>query len=267
MDYFYLGHPRLTLGMYTPNDCGGFLAMLLFLLLGLAIHFGSRRLLRGCLLLAVVLCLLLLCLTYSRGGYLACLLTLALCQLLSHRTFLSAPPAAGAFPPYGHALILGGMLLLLFLVPGGGSRLAKIADIQDRSILNRLWLWRGGAILMSESPWKGYPLEGENPGLLYSTYYQPLDRRYGYTSFLNGTLDTAQKGMTRLWGVSLLAFTLLLLALLAWKTFQDPLCLHAGAVWFSFLVANQFTNFSPLLPVQLLLLTTALLLFFRFLWL
>lgn len=63
--------------------------------------------------------------------------------------------------------------------------------------------------------------------------------------------------MPWLWSVSLLAFTLLLLALLAWRKFQDSLCLHAGAVWFSFLVANQFTNFSPLLPVQLLLMATA----------
>ncbi|MGN0867619.1 MAG: O-antigen ligase family protein [Oligosphaeraceae bacterium] len=241
--------------------------MLLFLLLGLTIHFWRRRLLRGCLLLADVLCLLLLCLTYSRGGYLACLLTLALCQLLSSRPFSPAPPTAGDFPRYGHALVLGGMLFLLFLVPAGRSRLAKTADTQDRSILNRLWLWRGGAILMSESPWKGYPLQGENPGLLYSAFYQPLDRHYAYTSFLNGTLDTARKGMPWLWCVSLLSFTLLLLALLAWENFQDPLCLHAGATWFSFLVANQFTNFSPLLPVQLLLLTTALLLLCRFLWL
>ena len=257
MEYFFLGHPRLTLGMYTPNFCGGFLAMLLFLLRGLAIHFRGRRILRGGLLAAVTLCLLLLFLTYSRGGYPATLLTLGLCQLLSLRPISSAPKLRDPFPDTSMPLVLGGMLLLLFLVPAGGSRRAKTADFQDRSILNRPWLWRGGAILTSESPWKGYPLEGENPGLLYSTYYQPLDRRYAYTSFPNSTLDTAQKGMPWLWSASLLAFTLLLLALLAWRKFQDSLRLHAGAVWFSFLVANQFTNFSLLLPVQLLLLATA----------
>ena len=267
MEYFFLGHPRLTLGMYTPNFCGGFLAMLLFLLRGLAIHFRGRRILRGGLLAAVTLCLLLLFLTYSRGGYPATLLTLGLCQLLSLRPISSAPKLRNPFPDTSMPLVLGGMLLLLFLVPAGGSRRAKTADFQDRSILNRPWLWRGGAILTSECPWKGYPLEGENPGFLYSTYYLPLDHRYAYTSFPNSTLDTAQKGMPWLWSVSLLAFTLLLLALLAWRKFQDSLCLHAGAVWFSFLVANQFTNFSPLLPVQLLLMATALLLLFRLPWL
>lgn len=271
MEYFFLGHPRLTLGMYTPNFCGGFLAMLLFLLRGLAIHFRGRRILRGGLLAAVTLCLLLLCLTYSRGGYPATLLTLGLCQLLSLRPISSAPKLRDPFPdtsmPWSWEECF---CSCSWFPPGevaGGSRRARTADFQDRSILNRPWLWRGGAILTSECPWKGYPLEGENPGFLYSTYYQPLDRRYAYTSLLNSTLDTAQKGMPWLWSVSLLAFTLLLLALLAWRKFQDSLCLHAGAVWFSFLVANQFTNFSPLLPVQLLLMATALLLLFRLPWL
>ena len=201
--------------------------MLLFLLRGLAIHFRGRRILRGGLLAAVTLCLLLLCLTYSRGGYPATLLTLGLCQLLSLRPISSAPKLRDPFPDTSMPLVLGGMLLLLFLVPAGGSRRAKTADFQDRSILNRPWLWRGGAILTSKCPWKGYPLEGENPGFLYSTYYQPLERRYAYTSLLNSTLDTAQKGMPWLWSVSLLAFTLRLLALLAWRKFQDsplPAC-------------------------------------------
>ena len=99
--------------------------MLLFLLRGLAIHFRGRRILRGGLLAAVTLCLLLLCLTYSRGGYPATLLTLGLCQLLSLRPISSAPKLRDPFPDTSMPLVLGGMLLLLFLVPAGGSRRGK----------------------------------------------------------------------------------------------------------------------------------------------
>ena len=99
--------------------------MLLFLLRGLAIHFRGRRILRGGLLAAVTLCLLLLFLTYSRGGYPATLLTLGLCQLLSLRPISSAPKLRDPFPDTSMPLVLGGMLLLLFLVPAGGSRRGK----------------------------------------------------------------------------------------------------------------------------------------------
>jgi hypothetical protein len=97
---------------------------------------------------------------------------------------------------------------------GFHERLAPEHVAEDRSSLNRLVLWQGGAELVAASPLRGWGW-GES-GAAFMSWTQPLERREGYLSMVNSYLTVAVEA-----GLPL--FTLLLAVLL----------LPLGLTWFA----------------------------------
>lgn len=128
------------------------LALLLFLLTRKGVAFQALSAVAAA---AGVVQLLMLALTYSRGGYVAISAALLVAFLLCRKRIL-----IGAFLFF---------CLSLLLIGSGVQRVGSIADIGEDSIRNRLLLWCGGLGLIAE-----HPIAGVNQvGKVYAKWHMP----------------------------------------------------------------------------------------------
>lgn len=111
-------------------------------------------------------------------------------------------------------LLRAGVVAVCLMWTGFHERLAPEHVAEDRSSLNRLVLWQGGAELVAASPLRGWGW-GES-GAAFMHWTQPLERREGYLSMVNSYLTVAVEA-------GLPVFTLLLAVLL----------LPLGLTWFA----------------------------------
>jgi O-antigen ligase len=144
MVYTFQGCQRLQLWFGSPNMCALFL-VILAVLCGLIdcllsttgkdrVYVIARWLNR----LALLLELIGIALTYSRGAYLALILSLIiLAWLLRQRRVL---------------VWCSIFVLSLLLLPHTSTRVASIADIGDGSISHRIMLWEGVCAIIAEHP-------------------------------------------------------------------------------------------------------------------
>lgn len=102
-------------------------------------------------------------------------------------------------------LLRAGVVAVCLMWTGFHERLAPEHVAEDRSSLNRLVLWQGGAELVAASPLRGWGW-GES-GAAFMHWTQPLERREGYLSMVNSYLTVAVEA-------GLPVFTLLLAVLL-----------------------------------------------------
>ena len=239
--YHFDGHARLDLGFGNPNLTGGLLVMLAIAAGVLAWLWPRRPRLGGALATAVTLPLYLaIGLTYSRGAYVALGSTLA--ALAALRTVhawrvdrLRTPHAwLNWLPP---ALFLAVLLCL----PAGGKRLAGMTNYSgDLSILHRLYLWRGGTMLVAQYPRHGV---GENPGRLYERFYQPLGKDEHYAGMINDFLYHAtSSGLPTAGTLLALALLPIFVALASWRRHHDEITLQLGAALAAFLIAGLFNT-------------------------
>ena len=197
--YYYRGIERFSWFFRSPNVCATFLAVAVVVLIGL--HLQLRRSSRrwGIALSWLFAALagvgeLCLCLTYSRGGLVACLVALvALWGMLRRRTVLV------------FLLLAVGMSLL---VSHGVSRVKSIADYGgDASLRNRIFLWRGAAGMIADAPWHGIP----DAGYHYHAWRQPLWFQDEYRTMISDPLT-----LGTYYGIWAAALYFLLIAILLW---------------------------------------------------
>ena len=187
----------------NPNHLAGFLGMLLplGLALGLAGRVGFAT--RIVLVYASLVLLAGIATSFSRGGWLATGLSLAMLVLWLVR---------------GRAYRLPVLLLAVFLVAGAGLFLTKVEFARERlerplaidnpqSALARVWLWQAALAM-----WRDHPWFGVGPGhfdFRFPAYRPPEIQarpQYVHNDYLNTLAD---------WGIvgsALLAFNVLLLA-------------------------------------------------------
>lgn len=270
MDYYFGDHLRWNFGWETPNQAGAFLATLLpwcWALVAwswgrlLAASTSRRRL--GWGLLSVVLILIdgmgfyALARTYSRGALVALgfsALVWAVLHLVRRRSRPVSTSDARPISPLRRAIpwvLRGAFVAAILLVTGFHARIAPEHISEDRSSLNRLVLWRGGAELAASSPWQGWGWGRSGETFMHWT--QPLDRSEGYLSMVNSYLTVAVEGglpvFTLVLAVALLPLALVLARSRAVPAPADvdsppdrPFLLAAGSAWAAWLGAMFFSN-------------------------
>ncbi len=186
MRYTFLGHHRLRFWFQTPNICGLFLSWVVVALCVAECWLsrgetgedgarGCRRPALWCVRGGLVLSLLGVSLTYSRGSYLA--LTVSLLVL------------SGVLRRLRPLVWLALFCLMLTALPGTAARVASAGDLDEGSVYNRLRLWEGTCAVIAEAPLAGVP--AEEAGYRYGAWYQPLSIDAHYHHFLNDLLNCA----------------------------------------------------------------------------
>ncbi len=181
MMYLYSGNERLQLWFFSPNICAAFLVMAVLLSIGLfllAVYQKGRfyKAISVILGIAVFIQLLMLAVTYSRGGYIACLTGLILGYMIAGKRW---------------CLFFGILFILILLAIGDGpARIKSIGNISDGSIYNRLLLWKGGAGIIAKH-WDTGVGALPTAGKYYTTWYQPLWLDEVYYSLINDYLTIA----------------------------------------------------------------------------
>jgi hypothetical protein len=104
-------------------------------------------------------------------------------------------------------LLAGGLRLVLLVfclyLSDGFERVAPEYVNADKSVLNRLDLWRGGLELVALRPLAGWGLG--NAGQSFMNWTQPIGREEGYKSMVNSYLTVAVEGGLPLFGLMLFA--------------------------------------------------------------
>jgi hypothetical protein len=202
-DFYYYGLLRWNLGWPTPNYAGAFVAMLLTL----AFTFSGSRW-RWAALAVEAGGLFLLAKTYSRGAVVAWVAAWVF-AVVAGRVWRKRQEIL----LWGlRAAVLGLMLLAVgfgwsragraavsqdgdgahntggtpLLRSGRASASDGPARDQDGSIVNRLALWRGGAMMIAAAPWAGWGA-GES-GRIYMNWFQEVDRPEGFSTMVNSFL-------------------------------------------------------------------------------
>jgi len=201
----------------------------------------------GFLGVAVLLQFLMIAVTYSRGGYVACFAALTAAACCCRRRWSWALPVL--------------FLAVVLLTGDGPSRIRSAGDIGDGSIRNRLLLWHYGTGVIAGHWAAGTP----EPGVCYTRYYQPLWLNEGYYSLISDVLTfAAMYGIFALFAALSVLFLLFQYGFRLWLATRNTLLLYALAALAGYLVAGCFTS-CYYFPSILILLCVLLLLIAGFL--
>ncbi len=219
----------------SPNHFATVLGMSLILVGGFQAwllqqhHFGIRRLLAlSCATAFLGVLSLSLVRTYSRGGWIAFIagVCVFLCSLHKWRRV--------------PILLISIFLTLLLLVPDAADRSNPNAFGTDRSVGNRILVWKG-ALAMTVAHWASGVGDGRF-GDEFTSWFQPVQMKTRYRTAINNYLTlSAERGIIALWAyLALLSWPLLK----AWKiatTRQHVLMLGILAAQVVYLVSGIFT--------------------------
>jgi hypothetical protein len=217
-DYFYFNDAlRWNLFFSQPNQAGLFIATLI------PFFWFWGRLLRRKGIIFFLIALLglisefflwfLLFKTYSRGALVSLVVT-GTAFLLIH-TFLH--PKEKKFIDFlgyerveksYHFFKIIGIGFLLFS-SGFFDRIEPAYIANDRSVLNRIEIWKGGAGLIANKPITGWG--AERSGEMFSNWFQNPNAEYDLYSLVNSYLTFgAEHGLIALWGVIFIMMTFVL---------------------------------------------------------
>lgn len=201
----YLSIQRIQLFFNTSNQCAAFLVLLVFIFIGISIYFfrnfnlsKTSKILYLLFFFLSVLCEYLIVLTYSRGGYIAFILTAII-------FFFFFKKETGKKQIFFFLVIF---LLLIIILPKGISRILSMTE-PDKSIYNRLILWKGATAITFD-----YWLTGTGFdvfGNIYSDWYQPINMNTTYSTAINNYLTISAGG-----GIILLFIYLIIILSTIW---------------------------------------------------
>ena len=278
MQYFFNDHLRWNLGFETPNQGGAWVATLLPWLWGLTFFVFGRlsashgrkcwgwRLLAILFVAAEYVVTWALVKTYSRGALVGVLTALGLATVLSGWLFWRArrrerlssdatvSPIVGngwkpLFACFGPWLGRGALLVLFLGVSDFTQRLTPDYASSDKSVTNRVDLWKGGLELIAISPMRGWGW-GES-GASFMHWTQPIGRSEGYKSMVNSYLTVGVEGGLPVMAVVLCGCFFALFIGIRGMVTQDKkegketaswLPLAAAASWLAWLVCLLFSN-------------------------
>ena len=239
MTYFFHDIPRLQLWFRSPNLCATFLVPLVIILVGV-IYANCRILgrlpwLKYVLYFSCIVTLVLVFLTFSRGGWLACVSGLSLSAL-----FLGwRKKVAWLWPVMFSGLIM--------VSRPGLQRVLESNLTEDRSCVNRILVWKGGCGIIANHPFAGVggpPLVGE----YYETHYQRHVSVGGYSTLVNDFLTIAAAyGLPWGWLFSTSLCFICLGSFYCWhcRTVENPrgiLVLFSACAVFSWMICGIFST-------------------------
>jgi len=228
--YHYLGNERLQFAFFSPNVCAAFLVVTALLTAGMFLLLVDRRgflpkIAAGVFGIAVLLQFVMIAITYSRGGYVACFAALTAAACGCRRRWSWALPVL--------------FLAVVLLTGDGPSRIRSAGDLGDGSIRNRLLLWHYGTGVIA-GHWAAGTSE---PGTYYTRYYQPLWLNENYYSLISDVLTfAAMYGIFALFAALSILFLLFQYGFRLWLATRNTLLLYALAALAGYLVAGCFTT-------------------------
>lgn len=178
MSFHYLGITRLQLFFDSPNLCAAFLCPLILLLIGLHYSCRTNKHIKSILFIVCIILLLMLFLTFSRGGWLGCFAGMCLSAFLLRKTSLLPWFWPSAF------------ILLILLSNLGLSRFTGSSLKYDSSIGNRFKVWTGGCALIAKNWSHGVGLPPA-VGEYYERHYQRHTSHGRYGTLVNDFLTLA----------------------------------------------------------------------------
>lgn len=182
MEFFFEEHWRWDWGFGNPNKSATLIGML-FVLAQMLRSWQCRKAVLGLWFLLSLSLGISLIHTYSRGGLLALLVgTMIYWALVSGGRFRVARGKAGLL-----IAILSAFLVLYPNLPHVEASKRYLQgwapnSEEDRSIGNRLRIWRDVPRMMRDAP-GGWGIG--NSGNAWTQYYQPLDTRYHYRTLVS----------------------------------------------------------------------------------
>lgn len=250
-EYSYGGIPRLSFFWDNPNHAAAVIACFIPILWGLQRIIRHKRSLRLAwygLLVAEILGVVSLVLTFSRGGGVAWIASLLFFEWVDTRSIgLTKATALRALAFCGPRLLLFTGLSILC---GLGAR---FGEKNDASVMNRLDLWEGGLQLIEASPINGWG-KG-NSGLAFMQWLQQPDATAGYGGMVNTYLHIAVEfgiPVLMLYGFLLIAPAIYCISinLKADPDTQEKHMQHAyAASLFAFFIASIFSTLWLILGV------------------
>ena len=230
MIYYYLGNMRLQFLFGNPNLCAAFFAVSVLLSIGAYCFLYERHYKKTVVLLFLYILFqfLIIALTYSRGGWLGCLSGLLLASILNRRKI--------------NILFLCLFLMCLFTTNQGMQRADPEAVVSDKSIHNRLLVWKGACGLIAKHWRSGVGLPPA-VGNCYMKHYQQHESNGGYKTLLSDPLTFA--GSFGLPAFFILEFLLLLIWWAGYKVWKDnrgEMLLYALCACSCFLVCGFFST-------------------------
>ncbi|MBE2205699.1 MAG: O-antigen ligase family protein [Chthoniobacterales bacterium] len=225
-DIFFNGVWRMDWGLGNPNKTAALIAMLMVAVWGLAfirrwgfwVALSAFTVLGGCLVH-----------TFSRGGLVA-----ACFGLVPLLIFVPRPWPMRRLVALGVAVwAMIGFSFYLNAHERYGQGVVK----QDRSITNRLHLWKHGPLMIVDSP-GGWGLG--NAAKSYMRWYQPIDDNESFRTFVNSHLEWLVEFNWPLRFLYLFAWAAVLLVCMPSRG-NSWLAVPLG-VWIAFGVASIFSS-------------------------
>jgi len=230
-DFFVGEQLRWNLGWASPNYAGAFVAMLLALGFGFSrsrwCGYGFVLELGGFFLLAK---------TYSRGA----LVAWGVAWLFGVISTGGLLKSRERWLWFGRIVGLGLILHCVGFQWSRAEAALSAAVPADRSVGNRLALWKGGLKMIAATPLQGWGV-GES-GRAYQQWFQAIEREERFTTMVNSYLSVAvERGLPTL---AVVLFILWTPVLCAWRFARrgNVLAMAAGAVAVTWLVANGFST-------------------------
>ena len=218
---------RESLWFATPNLAGGFAAVIAILAIGLFLFLYHKEAIKakiGALFCSSIalLAIYILTETYSRGGFVAFTVGIAVLLALTREKKT--------------LWFMAVFIVFVLLTKHGVDRVESIGDFSDGSIRNRLLLWHGGLALFADNYLKGLGLSSYI-GYEYTAWLQPVTLNERYTSMLNDFLTLAcAYGIAGVFIICLILFLLLFWGIRVQRATRSTLmatALSAILVWIS----------------------------------
>jgi hypothetical protein len=210
MEFTYQGMIRYGFGFFNPNHAAAMIACLLPACWSIRVFLQKRIFVCPAIAAEIILYLALI-FTYSRTGFIAVLIEglvfLFLKNYLIHPEHLLR---SRHFLPGGKvAWITAAGLLALALGCGFLMRCLNTIPTPDRAVTNRFAVFQGGMRMLADNP------EGVGSGMsgmIYATFYQPVESSAQYRTMVNSFLTFAVENGLFLAFLAALGFALPLIA-------------------------------------------------------
>ena len=231
MIYHYEGMERLQLMFDSPNKLAALVCMVIPFAVYLAVRCTMRNRWWGVRSLAsIAFCLILtriLVLTYSRGGFVAFAVSMAVLFWCGFRKW--------------SMMMYGCLGVLMMIVPKAVERAVDVNPISDLSIWHRLLLWKGACGISINA----FPFGVERDvGPVFMAWYQALDKHQPYITAVSDTLTVAARyGLPVLFVALLMALTILFASMDCARRERLAFPAAAAASGMSFMVAGVFSTF------------------------